>query len=360
MTAPTCTNKGYTTYTCACGDSYTGNEVAALGHEAYTYSYDTTNKIHSFTCTKCGNVETKAAADSKKFAINSAAPVLSDDIVMQYNVTIPAGFEPGYMVFEFNGELTTVSEYTVNATNGRLVYAFPGLNPQKMGDNICATLYGYYNGVEVSVQIAEYSIVKYCDNQLKKDTISAELRTALSDLLVYGECNQIMEGYKTDALVTTLLGANSTLTPSTFPEAGLDASYNKQKLSGTSLADCTFSSVTMLLEAKVVVRLTVTCKDTSKYTFKATLNGVDYNFTGEDLIPIEGQADKYYLRFDKIMANLMGDVITFTIWEGDTQVSRTLEYSAYTYVYKNQNTTDVAMGNLLKALYNYGEAVKNV
>ena len=37
VTAPTCTNKGYTTYTCACGDSYTGNEVAALGHEAYTY-----------------------------------------------------------------------------------------------------------------------------------------------------------------------------------------------------------------------------------------------------------------------------------------------------------------------------------
>ena len=56
----------------------------------------------------------------------------------------------------------------------------------------------------------------------------------------------------------------------------------------------------------------------------------------------------------------MGDVITFTIWDGDTQVSRTLEYSAYTYVYKNQNTDDVAMGNLLKALYNYGEAVKNV
>lgn len=32
VTAPTCTVAGYTTYTCACGDSYTADEVAATGH----------------------------------------------------------------------------------------------------------------------------------------------------------------------------------------------------------------------------------------------------------------------------------------------------------------------------------------
>ena len=32
VTAPTCTEKGYTTYTCECGDSYVGDEVAAPGH----------------------------------------------------------------------------------------------------------------------------------------------------------------------------------------------------------------------------------------------------------------------------------------------------------------------------------------
>ncbi|MBQ7415820.1 MAG: InlB B-repeat-containing protein, partial [Oscillospiraceae bacterium] len=40
VTAPTCTEAGYTTYTCsACGDSYTEAGEAALGHEAYTYAY---------------------------------------------------------------------------------------------------------------------------------------------------------------------------------------------------------------------------------------------------------------------------------------------------------------------------------
>ena len=33
VTDPTCTAAGYTTYTCACGDSYTDNETEALGHK---------------------------------------------------------------------------------------------------------------------------------------------------------------------------------------------------------------------------------------------------------------------------------------------------------------------------------------
>jgi hypothetical protein len=33
VTEPTCTTGGYTTYTCACGDSYIADEIPALGHE---------------------------------------------------------------------------------------------------------------------------------------------------------------------------------------------------------------------------------------------------------------------------------------------------------------------------------------
>ena len=33
VTAPTCTEGGYTTYTCECGDSYVADETAALGHD---------------------------------------------------------------------------------------------------------------------------------------------------------------------------------------------------------------------------------------------------------------------------------------------------------------------------------------
>ena len=33
VTAPTCTEGGYTTYPCACGDTYVADETAALGHD---------------------------------------------------------------------------------------------------------------------------------------------------------------------------------------------------------------------------------------------------------------------------------------------------------------------------------------
>ena len=53
VTAPTCTEAGYTTYTCACGDSYTGNEVAALGHTPVT------DAAVAPTCTETGWTEGK-------------------------------------------------------------------------------------------------------------------------------------------------------------------------------------------------------------------------------------------------------------------------------------------------------------
>ena len=58
VTAPTCTEGGFTTYTCECGDSYVGDETAATGH-----SYDTS--VTEPTCTVPGaTVYTCACGDS--------------------------------------------------------------------------------------------------------------------------------------------------------------------------------------------------------------------------------------------------------------------------------------------------------
>ena len=64
VTAPTCTAKGYTTHTCACGDSYVDTYVDALGHawdagkvtEAPT---ETKTGVKTFTCTRCGETKTE-------------------------------------------------------------------------------------------------------------------------------------------------------------------------------------------------------------------------------------------------------------------------------------------------------------
>ncbi|MBQ7416211.1 MAG: endonuclease, partial [Oscillospiraceae bacterium] len=57
VTAPTCTEDGYTTYTCSvCGDSYVADEVAALGHTWVDADCDTAK-----TCSVCGATEGEAA-----------------------------------------------------------------------------------------------------------------------------------------------------------------------------------------------------------------------------------------------------------------------------------------------------------
>ncbi len=64
VTQPTCTKGGYTTYTCACGDSYVADETLALGH---SYSNWTQTKAPTCSakgeerrdCTVCEHFETR-------------------------------------------------------------------------------------------------------------------------------------------------------------------------------------------------------------------------------------------------------------------------------------------------------------
>jgi hypothetical protein len=317
-----------------------------------TYSF--VSNVHTFTCDVCGQVAfTKT--EGAQFKINSAAPVLGEDIALNYRVTLPAGFEKAYMTFEMNGVTTTVTEGTLNS-NGQTSFICPGINPLTIGDNVCATLYAYVEGYEVSVQIAEYSVLKYCDNQLKKSTISAELRTILSDVLVYGAKAQVYSNYLDNGLVTDRVSANSVLTPSTF--TALDSSYNLQQVIGDKNTEIDFKNVALSLGSKVKVKYGITCTNLeADYVFKISVGGEEFTYTTDDLT--SDANGNLYLEFDRLRAIMLGEKITATIWDGDTQVGRTIEYSVYTYVQKNQNTTNVAMRELLEAIYNYGESAKN-
>ena len=59
VTAPDCTNGGYTTNTCQCGDTYVSDEVDALGH---TWADATCSAPK--TCTVCGAAEGEALGHS--------------------------------------------------------------------------------------------------------------------------------------------------------------------------------------------------------------------------------------------------------------------------------------------------------
>ena len=77
VTAPTCTEKGYTTHTCACGDSYVDTYVDALGHawdngKVTKEPTETETGVKTFTCTRCGETKTESI------------PVVSVDVMQMF------------------------------------------------------------------------------------------------------------------------------------------------------------------------------------------------------------------------------------------------------------------------------------
>ena len=64
VTAPTCTEKGYTTHTCSCGHSYVDTYTDALGHawdngKVTKEPTETETGVKTFTCTRCGETKTE-------------------------------------------------------------------------------------------------------------------------------------------------------------------------------------------------------------------------------------------------------------------------------------------------------------
>lgn len=77
VTPPTCTEKGYTTHTCACGESYVDTYVDALGHswDSGTVTKEPTETetgIRTFTCTRCNETKTESI------------PVVSVDVTQMF------------------------------------------------------------------------------------------------------------------------------------------------------------------------------------------------------------------------------------------------------------------------------------
>ncbi|MBR4042916.1 MAG: hypothetical protein IKJ09_11520, partial [Bacteroidaceae bacterium] len=75
VTKPTCTEGGYTTYTCTCGDHYVSNETAPLGHRynvTVTAPTCTEGGFTTYTCQKCAHTYKDAYTEALGHSFTAA------------------------------------------------------------------------------------------------------------------------------------------------------------------------------------------------------------------------------------------------------------------------------------------------
>lgn len=362
---PTCEEYGYTEYICANCQAYKLDDYTEpLGHLGDCYA-DNGDGTHSETCPDCGIVldSDKIEHDyvdgfchcgaiqpeyANAFRISSVGLKLRGNIDLIYTATVPSGFSDVYMEFFCNGESYTATDCT--AIGETYYFTFTGITPQCIGDTIAATLHGVFNGTDYTNSI-DYSARQYCVDQLANESITAELRALLSDLLAYGAAAQTYTGYKTDSLATS---GNDIINPtySTFtPLSGTGAA-----LSGLSEEDLYWISGTLSLTNSIAMIFRFYAESVDGLTVKVTINGRTQTFT--QFTAVEGRANVYEVSFAGISAEEFGDTATASFERNNVPVSHTASYSVNAYIQSKQNSDDTNLKALVKALYNYGAAAK--
>lgn len=354
VTKPTCTEPGFTNYICKnCGETWTDNETAALGH---IYIRTDNGENHIISCYRCDYYAEEAHSFTdgvcpcgrKDFRIVSAALVLNGKLDLTYTAVIPDGYETPYMVFSGpNGEVTVTN--SEQDANGNYLFTYTGINPQCMGDNVSATLYATVDDELQQVSIENYSVRQYCVNQLAKDDISAKLRTLLSDILAYGAAAQTYMSYNTEALVNT---GDDIIDPtySTYTDlSGLAAGFE-----GEVSEDVYWVGAGLTLTNSVAMTFRFYAEDINGLA--VTVKRGENELAVTKFTPVEGREGFYEFSVTDISATEFDESVTASFMLRDEQVGNAVSYSVNAYVCAKQNDSNAALAALVKALYHYGAA----
>ena len=261
-----------------------------------------------------------------------------------------------YVTFDFAGKETiVVTDYYIQ-NDGTYVFPLTGISPQLMNENIVAVIYAEYNGTTFNSNEQNYSIAKYCYSQLGKST-NAKFRTMLVDLLNYGAAAQIKAPWKADELVNAALTAEQQAEASKHELVFED--HQNTKYNVIDAPTVSWKAISLVLDSTVATKITFAASDISNLTVRFTLadGTVLADYTKDDMVAA-ASAGQYYVIFDKMNANQMHVPFYVTVYEGDTVVSNTLQYSVVTYVGKQQAKAEEKLLNLMNAMLRYGDSAK--
>ena len=371
VTPPTCTEEGYTTYTCTCGDSFVGDYVPATGHKWGTWSYngdaeynsssDYKNGTQTRKCTVCGESETIEAPNTALLRRRGNSIALESSITLTTYITkdVVDYYDEVYAEFTRNGKTEKVyaSDELLNSGSAQYyIFEYSGISPQAMIDDVEITFYGIKDGVKYWGDTYTYSITDYVKTTLAKPDSTDELKTMLVDLMYYGAACQTYQNYKTDQLMTDILTEEQKQYKSTYE-------LELNNIKDTSYQTCEnrlvrFGTTLRLNDAvEMAIALNMTDVSIEDLTFKVKVGTRELTYTyAENPENFEKGADGYwYFYFDGVYAHQMNEEVFITAYQGNEQVSYTLRYSIESYA---AIVTDAKLKAVTDAMMYYGNSAK--
>ena len=377
---PGCLNSGLSEgIVCAdCGATIQQQTVLPrLGH---SYTYVNNGETHTGTCSRCSKTTTAAhnyedgtcicgASLTPEATVDEAVVIqhslnLASDISINYAVRYDylENYDSYYLeceipVFENNVQIGTRTEKIDSVFNGFYHYfTLEGLNAVSMTHKVRATLHMTKDGQSFVSKEDIYSIADYAYTQLNKDTSAESLKILCANLLRYGTLTQEYKNYCTDNLPDARL---------TEAQRGLLTDLNgitfetvNRTLDDLADPKVTWSGKSLILDSKVTLKFVFNAAaytgDPSALTLRVTYTNTQGETVTTTLTGPTLYGTQYAFDFDGLLAAELRSTVSVAVYEGNTRVSPTLEYSASSY----GNNKPADLQTVCKALMAYSDAAK--
>ena len=381
--APTCLSSGLSDgLVCAdCGTVVKAQEnLSRLGH---SYTYTNKGETHLGTCDRCGKTTTGShsyengtcicgATLAHEAEVDSSITIghtlnLASDISINYAVRkdLLANYDSYTLkceipVYENNIQVGTRTETIAPVLNGNYYYfTLEGLNAVSMNLEIVSTLHMTKDGKEYVSKDDTYSVATYAYSQLNKEGTADSLKALCANLLRYGAQTQLYKNYCTDNLPDSHMTDAHKAYLTDMDGVPFD-SVNRV-LDDLTDPTVTWAGKSLILDSKVTLKfifnvgsytgdpanlsLKVTYQNTKGETVTTTLKGAEV---------YSSSANRYCFDFDSLLAAELRSTVSVAVYDGETRVSPTLEYSASSY--GNGKQGDLL--TLCKALMAYSDMAK--
>ena len=385
VTAPNCTEAGFTTYTCSvCGDSYVGNEVAALGH---SYVYINNGEDHTVTCANaCGYEATEDHSYVDGVCVCGAeevtGPVVDHNIsfgsqlVLASDLTMTFRMKPEqltnydlstmYIVVErdiygTDGTMAVDTQILTEYTTGnRLVFTYSGIAAAQMNDEIRAVLHIQdKNGKEYVSDVFVTSVTSYLDLLIASSTNDAKLMTLILDMLNYGTAAQMY--FKRHADAPANLAYESFITYADCASVDLSKALENLKSTSSNEGATGTMSIGLDLGTRIGIQYKVALPEGMNAADAVLVISDASGKTLESIDLSTGTMDskgRYVVNFYGLASRQIRDVVTATAYVNGKPVTATYTYNISTYAYEVANAAGMPENliNLTRLMVIYGDS----